>query len=565
MNTCRFIFSCLVLVPISSLANSFALGEATVDAVEQAVLHQHVSCEALMSKYLDRIREYDLAYEERAPINALVSINSAVMQEARARDVYLKKMHRPMGALHCVPVVLKDNIDSYDFPTTVGSLSMLGSQPQHDAFIVKQLRDAGAIILAKGTMDEFAASARGVSSRSGRTGNAYNTSQNPGGSSGGVAAAVSAGFAVVGIGTDNSGSVRVPAAFNGLFGLRPSMGMVSRSGIFPRGNIDAIAGPITQNARDAAIVMNVIAKADPQDEVTLKAKRDTDYTYHFKLDALQGKRIGIVRQVADVNLFRDMPDYIDSLFTESFAKLKKAGAEIVDSISLPAFDNYQKDNSSGELEEVNAYLASFPSVRKDYKDICYSKRAPIFGSVKACLTKLRKIARKNSPLYYASLARIEKNRNYVEAIMRENKLDALVYPVSVTGSATYDLRKVNTWYALVASNAGMPALVIRAGYTKEGMPVALQMLGKRFEDGKLLGMAYAYEMQVGARKPPQITKISDDSPVRKMTIEQFNNLLTELGFVAFKKVLALKDEKALTDPEAFQKIAKYVIENTSTS
>src|SRR5580658_3746684 len=247
-------------------------------SIHTAIEQHQLTCEQLINHYLERIKQYNLSTAKHAPINAFNEINPTALDQARQLDNHYSQTQKLSGSLHCIPVVLKDNIDTYDATTTSGTLALLGNQPNQDAFLVSQLRKAGAIILAKGGMDELASGFSGISSRSGRIGNAYDPDKNPGGSSGGPAAAVSANFAMIGIGTDNSGSVRIPAAFNGIVGLRPSTGLISQRGIFPAGNLDGTAGPLARNVEDLARLLDVIAQEDPQDKKTISVPRVATYT-----------------------------------------------------------------------------------------------------------------------------------------------------------------------------------------------------------------------------------------------------------------------------------------------
>ena len=258
----------LALLANPTLAQmQFNLEEATIDSIHTAIKNHQITCTQLITAYLNRIKKYNLSVDKAAPINAFTEINPSVLNEAQYIDDTYAKTKKLVGPLHCIPVLLKDNIDSFDTTSTSGSFALLGNQPTKDAFLVSRLRKAGAIILGKGGMDEFASGMIGISSRSGRIGNAYDSTKNPGGSSGGPAAGVSANFAVIGIGTDNSGSVKIPAAFNGLVGLRPSTGLISQQGIFPMGTLDAAAGPLTRTTKDLAIVLDVIAQPDRADKI----------------------------------------------------------------------------------------------------------------------------------------------------------------------------------------------------------------------------------------------------------------------------------------------------------
>ncbi len=530
-------------------ASNFSLEETTISAIQNAIQAHQITCTQLTDAYLDRIKKYDLSVDKTAPINAFTEINPSILEEARALDQRFQKTQKLVGPLHCIPVVIKDNIDAKDLSTTSGSLALLGTQPIHDATLVKQLRHAGAIILGKGTMDEFAWGMLGISSRSGRTGNAYDPNQNPGGSSGGPAAAVSANFAVIGIGTDNSGSVRIPAAFNGLVGLRPTMGLISQQGIFPMGNLDGTAGPMTRTVEDLAKTLEVIA-----------APHSQPYSRFLQKNGLQGKRIGVVHQVADEDVYKSMPNEIHFLIQQALNTFQQGGAIIIDPVNLPAFDNNRDFNQAGEIEDVNHYLASFPATRQNFQDICLSDRTRTFGSIKECLAFIKKTPSKSSHEYQQVLAMFKKNRNYAEQMMAKQHLDALLIPISTSGSATYEGYRINTWLAPIASNAGLPSLEMGIGADpKNQLPVGIEIVAKPFDEGTLIEIAYADEQMKSSRTAPRMP--NENVTLEKFDIPRLNHLFTLIGSCAYEKILKNsphdKENKAdILTPAAFQQIVK---------
>ena len=244
--------------------------------------------------------------------------------------------------------------------------------------------------------------------------------ENPGGSSAGPAAAVSANFAMIGIGTDNSGSVRMPAVFNGIYGLRPSTGLISQTGIFPRGNLDGVAGPLARNVKDLAIALSVIAaKPDLQDVKTIHVPRTQSYTKFLNPNYIKGKRIGVIQSVATVKPFLSDSKKTQKIFQQALDQFKRLGAILVN-VSLPKFDTNRANNMAGEIQDINQYLSSFPSTSKNFADICESGRTQTFAGIKGCLKHIKDTAKKNSQVYHAVLRMFLKNRKYVEAIMRKN-------------------------------------------------------------------------------------------------------------------------------------------------
>ncbi|KTD00877.1 amidase [Fluoribacter gormanii] len=538
------------------------LESVSIRSIHNAIQLHKFTCFDLVTAYIDRIKKYNLSAKNHAPINAWTEINPSALAQAQQLDASFKNTGRLAGPLHCISIILKDNIDSFDTTTTSGSYALLGSQPIRDAFLVGKLRNAGAIILGKGGMDEFAWGIIGISSRSGRIGNTFDPNKNSGGSSGGPAAAVSASFALLGIGTDNSGSVRIPAAFHGLVGLRPSTGLISQQGIFPMGNLDGTAGPIARTTEELAILLDIIAKPDSHDPKTLGIPRIKTYTEFLKMNGLSNKRIGIVRNVSGINPFDKMPPHILKIVQNATQNMRKMGASFID-IALPRFDNDRKNNQAGEIQDVNDYLASFPSTRKNFQDICESNRTRNFGNKKDCLHFIKNMASKSSNSYQKAQSIFAQNKIYVQKIMKKNNLDALLIPITTNGTATYDVMTVNTWRAPIASNSGLPSISINVGYSNDiHMPIGVELVGKKFHEGTLIEIAYAYEMHGPKRINP--TMPEENSALLHLSIPELNNLFTLLGKNAYEEVLIHNKDtndiaRALT-PEKFQKITVDTIE-----
>ncbi len=561
----KMILAFIVLISVTSAALagssrnnaksiSYDISNATIASIENAIKTRQTSCEGIIKSYLMRIEKYNLDTSRGAAINAFTSLNPSVMSEAKQLDKSFRETGKLVGPLHCVPIVVKDNIDTYDSTSTSGSLAMLGSQPNKDAFLVSKMREAGGIIIGKGTMDEFASGMSGISSRSGRTGNAYDPVENPGGSSAGPAAAVSANFAVVGIGTDNSGSVRVPAAFNGIYGLRPSTGLISQSGIFPRGNLDGVAGPLTRSIEDMATVLAVIAKPDMNDKQTLKHSLIKSYSKLLDKKNLKGLRFGIIRSGANFYPFKHAPKEIQDLFATFFSNLKTEGASLID-IDLPDFNANRKDNMAGEIQQINQYLSSFPSTRKDFIDICTSGRTKIFGDEKECLDHIKETADINSSAYKNAELMFKSNREYVTNLMKKYNLDALLIPITSQGKATYDATTVNTWQLPISSNSGLPSIVVNAGYThgKSPMPVGMEIIGKFYDEAELLQIAKVIENETPPKIQPAIDKAISKKNSDSFSIAKYNNLLTKIGYNSYVGFLQQNKPEKLT-PSIFNKI-----------
>lgn len=561
-----FVLSTLFISRISFAQQPTAyqpdLESVTITSIHNAIQNHQFTCLNLVNTYIDRIKKYNLSVKDHAPINALSELNPSVLAQAHQLDISFEKTGRISGPLHCIPIILKDNIDSFDTTTTSGSYALLGSQPVHDAFLVRKLRSAGAIILGKGAMDEFAWGMFGISSRSGRIGNAYDSSKNPGGSSGGSAAAVSASFALLGIGTDNSGSVRIPAAFHGLVGLRPSTGLISQQGIFPMGNLDGTAGPIARTTKELAILLDIIAKPNPEDPKTLNIPRVKTYTEFLKINGLTNKRIGIVHHVNGINTFDKMPPHIEKIIQNAIKDMQKMGATVIDA-NLPLFNNDRENNQAGEVQDVNEYLASFPSTRNNFRDICESNRTRNFGTIEDCLHFIKSMASKSSKSYQQAQAIFDKNKIYVQKVMEKNNLDALLIPITTQGTATYDGMTVNTWRAPVSSNSGLPSININVGYSADThMPIGVELVGKQFHEGTLIEIAYAYETHAPEKINP--TMPEENSALLNLSVPELNNLFNLLGKNAYEKVLIHhKDSSDIVSeltPERFRKITVDTIE-----
>lgn len=541
-------------------SNPFQLVDATIDSVHTAMQQRTLTCVQLVDSYLNRIKRFNLDLTRGAPINALVAINPSLYEEAARLDQSYQQTGKWLGPLHCIPVLLKDNIDTADITTSAGSLALLGSQPVKDAFIVEQLRKSGAIILGKSAMDELSGDMIGISSRSGRIGNAFDPQQNPGGSSGGSGAAISANFAMLAVGTDNSGSIRIPAVFNGIYGLRPTTGLISQTGIFPRGNLDGVAGPMARTVKDLAIMLDVLAKSDPRDRKTATVTRTNSYTDFLKPEGLKGKRIGVIRSGAGIEPFKTSNKAAEEIFNATLKKLETLGVTLID-VHLSEFDTQRDNNMAGEVEDINNYLRSFPSTRKDYRDICKSDRTRAFqGGLKGCLSHLKNTAKRGGARYESVLAMFVANRKYVESNMEKHQLDALIMPISTVGSATYDPMAVNTWQLPIASNAGMPAITIIGGYTPTPikMPVGLELIGKSYGEGLLIEMAYAFEQNSGPRLVPTLPEAALPSPLMAMSIPSLNNLWTVIGNAAYDKVLKNGKKEDLT-AQKFGEIVRGVV------
>lgn len=506
----------------------------------------------MISQYIDRIKRYNLDTASTAPLNAIVSINLSIIDQARHLDAEFRKHKSVKGRLFCIPVLLKDNIDSFDTPSSSGSLSLMGLEPEKDTVIITRMRNEGALILGKTTMDEFASGLWGKSSRSGKTGNAYDPRRNSGGSSAGSAVAISANFSVLSIGTDNSGSLRIPAAYNGVYTIRSTLGLISQGGIFPRGNLDGVAGPMARTMMDLVIAMDIIAGAP---------NHSPPYSSYLKKDGLTGKRIGVLRSVNGKDIFQGRNPEVNDIFARTIRKLQALSAILVDGIEISKYNLDRKDNLSGEVEEINTYLASLPALRLNYEDICRSGLRSDFKGPKECLTFLSTIASKESSAYKKVIEKFSSNKQIIESTMDRQKLDALLLPIDTQGFPD----EVGTSDGLqthVGSNAGLPGIVLLAGYSSGAisMPVGMELLGRSLNEGLLIEMGYAFEQAGQHRIPPHVFENQPGSnKLLGLSLVQLNHLFTRIGWKTFNQVLRTGKREDL-NPDLFRNIVKDIIQ-----
>ncbi len=481
--------------------------EATIARIHAAMEAGELSCRELVQMYLDRIEVYD----RRGPaLRAIVRVNPNAMARAEALDAVFSRGERA-GPLHCIPMIVKDNYDTADMPTTAGSRSLETSVPPDDAYQVLKIREAGAIVLAKSNMAEFAFSAYETLSSMvpGHTLNPYALDRVPAGSSGGTAAAVAASFGAVGLGTDTGNSIRGPSSHASLVGIRSTMGLTSRDGIVPLNLSRDIGGPIARTVRDAVLVFDVLAGHDPADESTAPARdrAEADYARYLVRDGLQGARVGVLRQ-----LIQDTadPDVI-SLFDQALADMREQGAVIVDPVDIPGFDpepprisgcNYFKF-------DLNAYLAGLgPGAPVTSLDGIIESRK-FHPSIEKRLLDAQAIelAPPDNPACREVDRRAAQLRESVRQAFAASGVDTLVYPTwsnpprllgdLVTPHGNNSPR--------LSPPTGFPAVTVPMGFTRGRFPAGVQLLGLPWSEGALIKVAYAYEQATQHRRPPAST------------------------------------------------------------
>ena len=474
--------------------------EATITDLQSAMSSGRVTSVDLVDAYLARIA----AYDHHGPrLNAIVRLNPHARADAAARDAE-RSAGRIRGPLHGIPIILKDNYGTRDMPTSAGSIALAGLQTPDDAFQVRKLRDAGAVILGKSNMHEMASGITTISSIGGQTCNPYDPDRNPGGSSGGSGAAVAASFAAVAWGSDTCGSIRIPSAVQNLFGLRPTKGLSSTAGIVPLSHSQDVGGPIARTARDLAIALDATVGADPADTATriLGAAPPPHFVDALDTLALRGKRIGVLTEYFGTG---DDDKEGARVVRLALDKMKGRGADVVD-IAIPGLDTIV-DRAGVIIYEFKYdlidYLATMPNPPvKSLAEVL--DRGLYQTQLEFNLRNREASGTRNGAEYRAALARRAVARDMVVAFLAAHRLDAIAYPTLRRKAALIGEPQYGATCALSAVT-GLPALSIPAGFTPDGMPIGVELLGRPLSDAQLLGMAYDYEHATHPRRAPSTT------------------------------------------------------------
>ena len=494
----------------ATAAPTFAYEEATVAALQAQMASGALSSRTLTQAYLDRIAAID---DAGPTLNAVIETNPNALQDAEALDAE-RKAGKLRGPLHGIPVLLKDNIDAVPMVNSAGSLALAAHRPKSDAFLVARLRDAGMVILGKTNLSEWAnfrstRSISGWSSRGGQTRNPYMLDRNPCGSSSGTGSAISANLAAVGIGTETDGSILCPSAVSGLVGIKPTVGLVSRSGIIPISESQDTAGPMARSVADAAALLTAIAVADPADAASGE-RGDTpavDYIAHLKADALKGARIGVVRA-----LMGYQPD-TDAAMERAITAMKAAGAQVV-GVEIPTLNEWKDDEYTVLLYEfkdgLNRYLASSGAPHASLSALMAFNRDNAQDTMPFFAQEIFEQANQKGTLANAAYTKARDRARRlagpegIDAALQSQQLDALVAPSMspawLTDPVNGDLFTGAGYGA--AAVARYPSITVPMGDV-HGLPVGITFMATAWREARLIELAYAFEQASKARTPPR--------------------------------------------------------------
>ena len=485
--------------PSAAAAPSVEVVERTIDELQQEMAAGRATARAIAAAHLARITAYD---KQGPALNAMIALNPRALDDAEALDRE-RRERGPRGPLHGIPIVIKDNYETRDLPTTGGSLALVGFTTGRDAFQVTKLREAGAVILGKTNLHELAAGIISISSLGGQTRNPYDPARTPGGSSGGTAAAVAASLAVAGMASDTCGSIRIPAANNNLFGLRGTAGLSSRTGIIPLSHTQDIGGPLARTVTDLALMLDATVGEDPADAITAGSRGQLTATFRQRLapDALKGARIGVLKV-----LFGSSPEdeEVTGIVRKALDQLKAQGAELVD-VQIPGLEELLNQSSLINLEfktDLQAYLSQFPAAPVKSLQEILDKGA--YHAALETTFKLRNAAVPDPEEIRKVQARRELVAQLVRVALAEYKVEALAYPTLRRRPVVVEEPQRGTTCQLSATT-GFPAMAMPAGFTPDGVPVGFELLGPAWSDQRLVSLAYAYEQATRPRRPAPTT------------------------------------------------------------
>ena len=490
---------------------AFDILEATIDNIHAAYRAGELTCRELVQAYLDRIEKFD---KHGPNLNALITVNGEALSEAERLDAAYKTSG-PVGSLHGIPVVVKDQADVRGMPTTLGSLLFKNYFPDRDSFVAERLRKAGAIILGKTTLGELGGGDT-HGSLFGSTRNPYDPARTVGGSSGGSAASVSANFATVAVGQEGLASIRRPSTWNGIAGMRPSAGLVSRGGVYgcwPE--IFGSLGPMARNVTDLAKLLDVMVGYDPEDPITARGVGHIPETFtkYLDRDGLKGIRLGVLRESIGLNAEPESEDFkkVSEVFDRAVGELKAAGAEIVEPIAIPSIKELLAKRSGGPGEIDESFKNYFGrSAKPPFRTPDEVVAAPDFAKVvKRSQDRLKR--KPDAAKHYESLKAQDQLMTNFLKVMADHNLDAIVHkavehqPTLIKDGIAppfVDQKgapHLNTFLVYV------PTIVVPAGFTRDHLPAGLCFIGRPYDDGNLIKFAYAYEQATHHRRTPATT------------------------------------------------------------
>ena len=517
--TLTSVFAHAPAVALAQAGRTIDLDAATIADVNAAFAKGTLTSERLTQMFLARID----AYDRKGPaLRAILTLNPKALDTARAMDAE-RKTKGPRSPLHGIPIVLKDNIDTVDLPTTGGSVLLEGSMPPDDAFVVRKLRAAGAVIVAKVNLSEFASGAA-HSSLGGQILNPHDLTRSPAGSSGGTGASIAAAFAMAGLGTDTGGSVRGPSTANGIAGLKTTMGLVSRDGVIPLALSFDTVGPMARSVYDVAAMLSVIAGVDPADAATTagEGRNAADYTQSLKSDALRGARIGIARD------FLGQDTDVDWVMEASLEAMRKQGATIVD-VRLPKWlldakgEYYNAIRYPEFVVQIADYLKTLgPKYPKNITELIEQARrvnAPRPDGASPNPARWSLMLRESTSgtitdYQYTSVRdhALPLVRAILDGIFKASNLDAIAYPTSSRRPQRIDAPPdppggAATNGSNLANLSGFPDLIVPAGFSTEDLPIGISFLGPAFSESRLLAIGFAFEQATKARRLPVHTPL----------------------------------------------------------
>ena len=506
-------------LPSAGMAQGpFEVTDASLRELQMALTAGRTTSVGLVEAYLARIAAYD---DQGPALNALLALNPAAREQAAALDAE-RRRSGPRSPLHGIPILLKDNYATTDLPTTGASRALAGFTPSANATQVQRLLDAGAIVLGKTNLHEFAYGITTISSLGGQTRNPYDVTRIPGGSSGGTAAGIAASFAAVGMGSDTCGSIRIPAAFNNLVGLRPTKGLSSIHGIMPLSTTQDVAGPLARSMEDLAVVLDIVSGYDPQDAATqvMRDRAQPAFWNTLHTASFAGVRIGRLS-----HYYESAEPAVRAALDAALTQMQALGAEVVD-VSIPELSDLLSRSGviSHEFEtDLNAWIAAFGDGSEGLQTLeAIVASGQFHQAVEGVLT--RSAAAEQDPVrYQAALAARLELRTAIAAAMSTAGVEMLAYPPAGALPVTIGEAQPGNNCSLSA-NSGLPALSVPAGFSAEGLPVGIELLGAEFADERLVALGHAWEKAARLRRVPAATP-----PLTGKPVASANNLIDNVN------------------------------------